>query len=274
MHHACTREPAIRKGTKARPRDAVAVAPTPESVEPIPDHFRPEGEHAVQVAGDGMIVHVPLHHTAEPVRQSAAVMQVPTHMRVDGLDFGAQPLGDRFAFHGEAVPVAGTPTDVGEPEEREGLRFTLPAAAPVERGMAAELDQAGFVGVEGETEACKAILKVSQEALSLIAMLEPKDEIVCVAHDDRMAGGMTTSPLVCPQVQGVVEVPMGKQRRYHSPLGCAHRRLGPSPGLGYPGPPGLIPMRFQTSEILVLVGQASCPSLLARRDACSPILTP
>lgn len=72
MHHAGTREPTIRKRTNTRPRNGAPVAPTPESVVPVPDDLRPEGEHSVQVAGNGMIVHVPLHHTPQPVRQGAA----------------------------------------------------------------------------------------------------------------------------------------------------------------------------------------------------------
>jgi hypothetical protein len=34
----------------------------------------------------------------------------------------------------------------------------------------------------------------------------------------------------------------------------------------------VIPMRFQTSDILFLVGQASCLSISGRRDACAAIL--
>ncbi len=236
MHHAGTREPAIGKRIKARPRDAVPVATTPKSVVPVPEHLRPEGEHAIQVAGNGMIVHVPVHHTAEPVRQSAAVMHVPTHMLLDGLEFGARPLGVRLASHGEAVPLAGTPADVGEPEEIEGRRLPLPRGRSGRARHDGRTRSGGSCRGGGETEAFKAILKVSQESLSLIAVLEPKDEIVGVAHDDHIAGGMTTSPLMCPQVQDVVEVHIGKQRRDHRALECTYRRLGPLAVLGHSCP--------------------------------------
>lgn len=36
--------------------------PPPESVRPIPDDLRPKGDHAVEVAGNGTMVHVALHH--------------------------------------------------------------------------------------------------------------------------------------------------------------------------------------------------------------------
>jgi hypothetical protein len=36
---------------------------------------------------------------------------------------------------------------MGEVEEVEGLRFTIPSFGPIGRGMSAELNQPGLVGV-------------------------------------------------------------------------------------------------------------------------------
>jgi len=237
MQHAGTREPTISKRAKTIPGDAMAIAPSPERMIPVPDDLRPETGNAVQIAGDSMVVHVALHHAAEPVSQrAAAVMHMTAQMLFDSLEFGPQPLGNSLPSHSEAISLASPPTDVGEPQEVEGLRLALPTPLPMEGGTAAELDQACFIRVEGETEACETLLKVLQEAFSVTAMLEPKNEIVSIAHDDHIASSMTTSPLLCPQVQDIVEIHIGKQRRDHRSLWRTHRGLGPGAILGHSGP--------------------------------------
>jgi hypothetical protein len=90
--------------------------------------------------------------------------------------------------------------------------------------------------VERKTEDLHACRKVVQETFRLMVMLESKDEVVSLADNDHITLGMTISPLLCPQVQEVVQIRVGKQRRYHNSLRITHRDHGPSSSLRYSGP--------------------------------------
>src|SRR5260370_24547409 len=50
-------------------------------------------------------------------------------------------------------------------------------------------------------------------------MLEAHDDVIGVAHDDDLTSGMALSPLVCPEVEDVMEIDIGQQWRGNRPLG-------------------------------------------------------
>ena len=51
-----------------------------------------------------------------------------------------------------------------------------------------------------------------QEALGVGMVLEADDEVVGIAHDDHIARGLVPSPALGPEVEGVVQVDVGKKR--------------------------------------------------------------
>ena len=117
---------------------------------------------------------------------------------------------------------------MGKTQEIKSLRPTLPQSLPLGSGSRAKLDQAGFLRMQRKAEMLQAFPKVSQEAFRLSAMLKPQNEIVSVADNDHIAASMATAPLVCPQVQDVVQVHVAKQRRYYRSLRRAYPRRGPN----------------------------------------------
>ncbi len=62
----------------------------------------------------------------------------------------------------------------------------------------------------------QAHLQVRPKAQGLHPVLEPDDEIIGIAHDDHVAtgaiGGVAFAPLLCPQVQDMVQVDVREQR--------------------------------------------------------------
>jgi len=52
-------------------------------------------------------------------------------------------------------------------------------------------------------------------------MLEAYDEGIGVTHDDDLTSGIALSPLVCPEIEDVMEVDIGQQWRGNRPLGRA-----------------------------------------------------
>jgi len=57
-----------------------------------------------------------------------------------------------------------------------------------------------------------------QEAPGVILMLEAGDDIVGIAHNDHVARGLTPSPAFGPEIEDVMQVDIGEQRRNHRSL--------------------------------------------------------
>ena len=81
-----------------------------------------------------------------------------------------------------------------------------PALAPVQQREPAKLHEAGLVRVQAETEPGQPLPNVAQVSLRIPLVLEPDNDIVSVANDDRFAIRDVRAPfLVEPQVERVVQ---------------------------------------------------------------------
>src|SRR5271166_6506045 len=58
----------------------------------------------------------------------------------------------------------------------------------------------------------------SKKTASVVFMLKAQYQIVGVAHNDHVAGGLVPSPALGPEIENVVQVDAGKQRRYYRTL--------------------------------------------------------
>src|SRR5271157_1683586 len=107
---------------------------------------------------------------------------------------------------------------MGETKEVEGFRFAEPALLAPGRRMAAKLDQAGLVRMKLQSELLEPRSHRIEETAGVVLMLEAQHHIVGIAHDDHVAGGFAPSPAFGPEIEDVVQVDVGKQRRRHRTL--------------------------------------------------------
>src|SRR4029453_671764 len=105
-----------------------------------------------------------------------------------------------------------------EAQEVERLRLALTPGCPVPGGMPPELDQPGLLRVQLQPELREPAAQPGPEPLSVLPVLEPDDEIVSETHDDHITARVPLPPPVGPQVQDVVQVHAGEQRRNRCPL--------------------------------------------------------
>jgi CheY-like chemotaxis protein len=108
--------------------------------------------------------------------------------------------------------------DEGEAQEVEGLRFAEPAPGASGRRMAAELEQAGLVRMERQRELLQPRTHRVSEAVSVRLVLEADDDIISIADDDHVACGLAPSPALRPEIEHVVQIDVGEQRRDHRSL--------------------------------------------------------
>ena len=75
-----------------------------------------------------------------------------------------------------------------------------------------------FSGCSSKPNFANLLAKIGEEPLGVVTVLEARDVVVGEAHDDHVAVRVPPSPLVGPQVEHVVQVDVGEQRRNRCPL--------------------------------------------------------
>ena len=74
--------------------------------------------------------------------------------------------------------------------------------------------------MQRQRERCQTRAHRLPEASGIGFLLEADDDVIRVAHDDHVARGLAPSPACGPEIEHVVQVDVGKQRRGHRPLPC------------------------------------------------------
>ena len=96
-------------------------------------------------------------------------------------------------------------TDMAKAQEGKGIRSGLPPAATILARPTAELNQPRLFRVQLQAELRQPYRQLPAVLFGLLAMLESQHEVVGVADDDDRPFRLTSSPLVGPQIQYIVQ---------------------------------------------------------------------
>src|ERR1035441_2468535 len=111
------------------------------------DAFAEEAQ-LIDVAGDSMVLVVAGDNTPKPYTDlTGAVMLAASKISLDGLELRNHSLFRSNPPDGEGLGLVTLPTEVGEAQEVEGLRFPFPTPLPLTGRIAPELDQPGLIRV-------------------------------------------------------------------------------------------------------------------------------
>lgn len=100
----------------------------------------------------------------------------------------------------------------------EGFRAALPATSAALDCIASELQYSGFRLVEREPELAQTLSQAIEKRPSILGELEAHNAVVRISDDDHIPLGFAPSPPMCPQVENVMQVNIGKQQRRNDPL--------------------------------------------------------
>jgi putative transposase len=216
MHHAGGWEPSGRKPVHPAPVDPGALTAALQRLMPELGHLGTEAGNRRAVARHGIVGAVPTHHAGQPPALLRDGLMPPfLELVLDLSQFGPHPLGDRDPTHPEPSGP-GRRTDVREAQEVERLRFPqTPRPSPF-GGVPPELDQPRLVRVQLQPEPCEPAAKLVQEPFGVVSMLKAHDEVVRPARDDHLTVRVAASPPIGPQVEDIVQVDVGEQRRHDS----------------------------------------------------------
>ena len=124
------------------------LAAANEDVTPQSIYAMPEDTQLIEVAGDSMVLVVAGNNLSKPYTGLTGAIMLPAlKLSLDGFQLRNHSLLRCDSPDGEGLVLVALPTVVGEPQEREGLRFPLPMLLPVSGRIAPELDQPGLIRV-------------------------------------------------------------------------------------------------------------------------------
>src|SRR5579863_2667067 len=180
------------------------------------------------VARHGVVLEVPPHHRLQPLQRSADVLVHPLlQLLPNFLQFGCHTFADRSPTYREIALRLARPTDVGETQKVKGLRLPFPTLRPALSGISPKLNQACLLRMQLQPEFPHALPQLLQESLSVFPVLETQHSVIRIAHDDHFAPGYLLPPCHHPQIEYIVQVEVGKDRRNHRTLRSPFLRLEP-----------------------------------------------
>ena len=116
-----------------------------------------------------------------------------TQLVLDPSEGPSYALPRRFAPQPE-FPVSGLAAEVRHSQKFEGFRLALTTVLPILIREPSELDEPGFVGVQGQPEPGQPLPQVVQVALRFPPMLKAGHEIVRVTDNDHVAFHLPLAP--------------------------------------------------------------------------------
>src|ERR1700678_869903 len=227
MQDAGTRYPSFEGWANTFPTRSAALAAAPQHGAPQIAEPVAETAQRRRVTRDSMITVIASHHTFQPLSYDVApLMHTPAQHCFDLAQCRLHPLGlgctpdDEIAFGVRR-------TVVREPQKREGRGFAFTTPLPVHLGEATEFNQSRLLRMEFQRERRQPFLKLCQESLCIVTVLETNHQIVSVADDNNFAAGYFLAPHLDPQIEDIMQIHICQQRRDHRSLRSACRRLRP-----------------------------------------------
>ena len=194
------------------PGQAVSLAASPKRAPPEVDDMVPERHERPAVCRDRVVGEVARHDLPQPSPLFGdGLVPASPHLLLHVLKFRSQavapglPLEQEFALarlpqmnvNPRNLNVSGLPTP----------RFSRFAAAKRPNSI-----RRVFSGWSVSANCLKPRPHRIKEATSIALFLEADNQIIGVAHDDHVAGGLVPSPARGPQVETVVQVDIRQER--------------------------------------------------------------
>src|SRR6185295_10852565 len=167
-----------------------------------------------------MVCEVSTHHALQPPSLLGdGEMATPTELLTECPQFRSHSSLRRTTEEHELARLR-FPADVREAEEVERLRLSKPKPSLIAVRIAAEPDQASLLGMELQTELLQSLAEGGSKSNRVALVLKRQHDVVSVADYSDLAICRTLPPLLYPEIEHVVQVHVGEQRRYRRTLRC------------------------------------------------------
>src|SRR6266478_2974308 len=230
------RQPAVDQAPHPVPKHAGFLAAPQERAMPEPTYLEPKRVQRRTVGRHSVITNVSTYDRPQPLTHFRdGVMHAAFEFGLHLAQFRLQPFANRLPQDRKASVPPLLPTDVGEAEEVERLRFPFSALLPVFGCERSELQQPRFLGMQFQAELSHSLDQFRPEPYGIRFRLEAHHDIVSKPHDDHVTAGLFLTPCLGPQVEHIMEIDVSQQRRGTAALGRPFFRLCSFPILQHAG---------------------------------------
>ena len=196
-------QPAVYESQHTVPSKAAILATPRQRAVPEPTHAEPKQVERWSVHGNPIVTSVPFHHRSQPLTYLRdGVVHASLELGFHLAQLGLQPLAYRLPEHREPAVAPLLPADVGEAEEVEGLGLALAAPLSVPSRKWAELQQAGFVGMQLQSELPKSFDEFFPKPLGIRPLLESEHDVIGEPDDNHVAAGILAAPKRAAAISG------------------------------------------------------------------------
>src|SRR5437588_10727541 len=226
------RQPASDEAPHTVPEDASVLATSRQRTMPERSHLEAKKSQRRVIHGHSVIPEMPTHHRLQPLALFGdGFVHAPPKLGFHLVQFRLQPFADRlpqYRVHSVA-PLLHAYVRKAEKAECLGLPFSTPLAV-LDRERT-ELQKSRLLGMQLQVELPHSLRKFHPELIGIRFHLKAKHDIVRKTHHDDISVRPLPTPRLGPQVEHVMKIDVGQERRSTSALGRTLLHTYPFPFL-------------------------------------------
>ena len=230
------RQPASDEAPHAIPKDAAVLTPPRQRAMPKPADSEPKNRQRRCVHGHSVVPNVSTHHRLQPLALFGdGFMPSSLKFGFHLIQLRLQPFAYRLPQYREPSVAPLLHADMRKAQEVEGLRFPFSTPLPLVDRIRTELQQSRLYGMQFQVELLHAFRELRPELFGIRFAAESNHDVIGETHDNHISVRPLLTPCLNPQVEYVMKIDVGQERRGTAALGRPFFRPYPLPILQHAG---------------------------------------
>src|SRR5882724_3959755 len=214
------RQPASDEAPHTIPKNAAVLAPPRQRAMPKPADSESKKRQRRLVHGHSVIAKVSTHNRSQPLALFGdgfvhSSLKLSFHL----IQLRLQPFPYRLPQHREPSIAPLLHADMRKAEKVERLRLSFTPPLPLVDRIRTELQKSRFLGMQLQVELLHAFREFRPELIGIRLAVKSNHDVVRKTHHDHIAVRPLLTPCLDPQVEYVMKVDVGQQRRGTAALG-------------------------------------------------------
>src|SRR5882762_2480506 len=230
------RQPASDETPHAVPEDAAVLAAPRQRAMPKPADSEPKNCQRRLVHGHSVVAKVSTYNRPQPLALFGdGFVHSSPKLGFHLIQLRLQPFPYRLPQHSEPSVAPLLYADMRKAEKVERLRLPFSTPLPLVDRLRTELQKSRFLGMQLQVELLHAFREFRPELIGIRLAVKSNHDIVRETHHDDIAVRPLLTPRLDPQVEHVMEIDVGQQRRCTTALRRSFLHPYPFPILQHAG---------------------------------------
>src|ERR1700723_1731850 len=241
------RQPASDEAPHTIPEDAAVLAAPHQRTAPEASYLEPEQPQRRCVHGHSVVPNV---STPPPLPAFSplgdGIVQSSLKFSSQLVQLRLQSFAHRLPQHRVHSIASLLYADMREAEKVERLRFAISTPLPVVDRKRTKFQQACFLGMQFQVELPHSFSEFRPKVIGIRFAVESNHDVVRESHHDDIAVCVLLTPCLDPQIEHVMKIDVGQERRGTSTLGRPFLRPYSLPVLQHAGPQPFLDEPYNT----------------------------